>query len=1261
MTFGERGIEVVPRTGKDVSPAWRFAWETIGIGRTGQMQAVEPVSPESEGSRVTYRRDGWSEWYENTAKGLEQGFAIERKPAGEGPLRIMGEFPEALRPEPREDGAIDFIDENGARALRYGELHVLDADGEELASHLTVANHEIALVIDDDGAQYPLMIDPLMTSPSWTAEPDVTALFGHSVATAGDVNGDGYSDVIVGAWVFTNGESNEGRAFVYHGSAAGLSFTPNWTAEGNQVDAFFGYSVATAGDVNGDGFDDVIVGAMQYDNGSTNEGRACVFHGSASGLSATANWTAESDQDFAEIGRSVGTAGDVNGDGFADVIVGCPGFDNGQSGEGRAFVYHGSASGLSLAAHWTAESDQAGAQFGDAVSTAGDVNGDGFADVIVGAWLYTNGQGNEGGAFVYRGSASGLNATPARSAEGDQANANFGKSVAGAGDVNGDGFADVIIGSPGYTNGQSHEGRVWVYHGSATGLTLVWGAESDQASNSFGWSVGTAGDANGDGFADVVVGNKDWTNGQFTEGRAYVYQGSAAGLATTPIWTAESNQASAQYGNSVATAGDVNGDGYSDIIVGAPQYDNGQTDEGRAFTYHGSGAGLAATAAWTGEADQVVAQFGWSVATAGDVNGDGFSDVIVGAPAYDNGQMEEGRLFVYHGSATGLATTAAWTAESDQAGAQFGYSVGTAGDVNGDGISDVIVGAPTYDNGEFDEGRAFVYHGSAEGLLTTPAWTAESDQIDAEFGTSVGTAGDVNGDGFSDVIVGAEGFDNGQSGEGRAFVYWGSAAGLATSPAWTSESDHATAQFGASVATAGDVNGDGFSDVIVGARTYDNGQSNEGRAFAYHGSPVGLATSPAWTAESDQASAFFGISVGTAGDVNGDGFSDVIVGAIGYDNGQDGEGRAFVYLGSFAGLVLFPDVEVESNQIAASFGISVGTAGDVNGDGFSDVVVGARLYNNGQADEGRAFVYHGSATGLEFAAAWTAESNQAGARFGSSVATAGDVNGDGFSDVIVGAYQYANGEVDEGLAFAYYGNEGDGLDRIARQARTDDSAPIALLGPSDSPTSFRLKALGRTAAGRGQVRLQIEVKPFGVAFDGSGLGTGAIFDTGAPSQGIGSAVPLSELASGLTAETLYHWRLRIAADSPFFPRSPWLTLAGNALTEADLRTASPPTGIANEDAPAARDPQLDPVRPNPLRAHGEIAYTLPEAGRVRLAAYDVTGRQVAVLSDGAQEGGRHALRWDGRDAGGHALPAGVYLFRLETAGRVTSQKVVIAR
>jgi hypothetical protein len=249
--------------------------------------------------------------------------------------------------------------------------------------------------------------------------------------------------------------------------------------------------------------------------------------------------------------------------------------------------------------------------------------------------------------------------------------------------------------------------------------------------------------------------------------------------------------------------------------------------------YYGSGTGLSTDPDWTAEIDQVEAWFGRSVGTAGDVNGDGYSDVIVGANGYENGQAYEGGAFVYYGSISGLSTNVDWVAESDQAYANFGTSVGTAGDVDGDSYSDVVVGAIKFDNGQVDEGRAYLFHGSSTGLSSTPAWTAESDQTDAYFGASVGTAGDVNGDGYSDVIIGANDYDNGQSDEGMVFLYRGSESGLSANEDWTAESDKKYANFGCSVGTAGDVDSDGYSDVIVGANWYENGQQGEGRAYVY--------------------------------------------------------------------------------------------------------------------------------------------------------------------------------------------------------------------------------------------------------------------------------------------------------------------------------------------------------------------------------------------------------------------------------------------
>jgi hypothetical protein len=442
-------------------------------------------------------------------------------------------------------------------------------------------------------------------------------------------------------------------------------------------------------------------------------------------------------------------------------------------------------------------------------------------------------------------------------------------------------------------------------------------------------------------------------------------------------WTAEGDQLGARFGSSVGTAGDVNNDGFDDVIVGAELWDGDQVDEGAAFVYLGSASGLAATPASTLEGDQTLSSFGWSAASAGDVNGDGRDDVIVGAPLHDNGETDEGRAYVYYGTASGVSPAPDWTGEGDQAGAQFGFRVRTAGDVNGDGFADVIVGAPLYDGSSGtpdtrpDRGRAFVYHGSVSGLSPygSPDWIGEPGQANAWYGRGVGTAGSVNCDAYDDVIVGAPRQDNGEPDEGLLYVYYGSATGLSNSPDNVLEIDAPDARLGYAAFAAGDVNGDGCGDIIAGAYNFGNGDESEGAVYVWLGSSAGLGGAPDWSFEADERFAELGIAAETAGNVNGDAYDDVIIGAHLLDAIRSDEGHAIVFHGSASGLPENPDWTAAGRSPAAQLGWRVAGAGDVNGDGFDDAVVGDRFYQNGETDEGRATVYHGSLTGLSKPAA----------------------------------------------------------------------------------------------------------------------------------------------------------------------------------------------------------------------------------------------------------------------------------------------------
>jgi hypothetical protein len=887
--------------------------------------------------------------YINNEEGMRQNFIVQKPLSENDDLQLHFSVKTNLQQRFTRD-RLQFVSRKTGVVLSYEQLKVWDASGKPLEAVFEKSKGDYCIHVNARNAVYPVTIDPISTTPAAMLQSNqASAEMGWSVASAGDVNGDGYSDVIVGAHYYDNGETDEGAAFIYHGSVTGINTTLAAMVESNEADAQMGQSVATAGDVNGDGYSDVIVGALYYDNGETDEG--------------------------------------------------------------AAFVYHGSAMGVNTAVAAMVESNQAGVYFGWSVASAGDINGDGYSDVIVGANLYNNGQSSEGAAFIYHGSPSGISTTRAALLECNKADAYFGYSVAGAGDVNGDGFSDVIVGATGYYNVEDGEGAAFVYHGSATGIGTTAAAmvESNQLYATLGYSVACAGDVNGDGYSDVIAGAMLYDNGQSNEGAAFIYHGSPSGINITAATMVESNKADAYLGWSVAGAGDVNGDGYSDVIAGAQFFENGQSLEGAVFVYHGSTTGINPTAAVILESNQAFALMGSAVASAGDVNGDGYSDLIVGNIGYSNGESGEGAAFIYHGSASGVNTTAAITLESDQEYANMGVSLAGAGDVNGDGYSDIIVGAWFYDNGESGEGAFFVYHGSATGISTAYAARVESNQADANLGVSVAGAGDVNGDGYSDVIVGASDYDHGETDEGIAFVYHGSPSGINTIPAIMLEGNQASAAFGSVVAGAGDVNGDGYSDVIVGAWLYDNGENAEGAAYIFHGSATGISNTAAAIVEGNQASGFFGVYVAGAGDVNGDGFSDVIVGAYLYDHGETDEGAAFVYHGSATGINTTAAAMVEGNQANAQFGVAASGAGDVNGDGYNDVMVGAWNYSNGLNTEGVTFIYHGSATGIRTIPATVVESNVFGANMGCSVASAGDVNSDGYGDIIVGAYHFANG------------------------------------------------------------------------------------------------------------------------------------------------------------------------------------------------------------------------------------------------------------
>jgi hypothetical protein len=282
-----------------------------------------------------------------------------------------------------------------------------------------------------------------------------------------------------------------------------------------------------------------------------------------------------------------------------------------------------------------------------------------------------------------------------RTFHGDSSGDHFGNSVSGAGDVNGDGYADVIVGVPqNDPDNKENAGSAYVY--SVKDGSLLYEFSGDSEGDNFGRSVSGAGDVNGDGYADVIVGAY-WNepDNKREAGSAYVYSGKDGSV----LWTFHGDSEYDWFGSSVSGAGDVNRDGYADVIVGAYWNDpDNKENAGSAYVYSGKDGSVLRTF----HGDLGGDYFGYSVSEAGDVNGDGYADVIVGAPGDDlNGNFEAGSAYVYSGKDGSVL----YTFHGDSAYDWFGYSVSGAGDVNGDGYADVIVGA----YGDAPAGSTYVF------------------------------------------------------------------------------------------------------------------------------------------------------------------------------------------------------------------------------------------------------------------------------------------------------------------------------------------------------------------------------------------------------------------------------------------------------------------------------------------------------------------------------------------------------------------------
>ncbi|MCA8941229.1 MAG: FG-GAP repeat protein, partial [Planctomycetes bacterium] len=611
--------------------------------------------------------------------------------------------------------------------------------------------------------------------------------YGHSLAFITDLDGDGVDEILVG-------EPGWGAGVVeVRASETSVLFQ----LVGDSAGSRFGSSVDRAGDVNDDGVEDFVVGAYLDDTNGMDAGLVRVF----SGVDGTILYSFYGDAPGDRLGASVSGAGDVNDDGHDDIIAGAYTDSANGANAGSARVYSG-LDGSTLHTFYGA----AGDELGYAVSGAGDVNNDGHDDVVVGVYKDDPNGNNSGAAIVY----SGADGSTIHVIDGDSVDDQFGWSVSGGGDVNGDGFTDVAVGSRGDDNNGSRSGMVRVFSGIDG--TLLHQFDGDDPGDEIGQCVDITGDLNGDGYADVVVSSGYDDDGGIDSGfwRAY------SGRDGTILYDCRGVTPGGEYGHWVATGGDLNDDGLDDIAVCGRLYPSPppvKTGAGRVWVYR--------SVCFDHEFERTDAPnegFAYAIDGGGDVNGDGFDDFIVGSFLDDTNGNDVGEVRVYSG-VDGSLLHGIFGAPSDE---RFGFSVACGGDVDGDGLEDFAVGIPNASfGGQNDSGTVRAYSGNG-----TPLFSVHGTTNDL-LGSALDDVGDTNGDGFDDLVV--AGFD---AGFGEVYILSGSDGSVLQT--FTRGVPNET--FGFSVAGAGDFDGDGYDDVIIGNPYADPlGAMDAGEVYVYSG------------------------------------------------------------------------------------------------------------------------------------------------------------------------------------------------------------------------------------------------------------------------------------------------------------------------------------------------------------------------------------------------------------------------------------------
>jgi hypothetical protein len=1162
----------------------------------------------------------------------------------------------------------------------------------------------------------------------------------------------------------------------------------------------FGNGAISVGDLDSDGVDDVVTAAIGDDAGGSGRGAVWVLFLNSDGTVKAQQKISDTEGGFTgtldngdEFGLGLASLGDLDSDGVVDLAVGARLDDDGGNDRGAVWILFLNSDGT-VKGHQKISSTEggftgtllSGHRFGVSVATLGDLDTDGVVDIAVGQYFSDGGGVHRGAVWILFLNSDGTVKGYQKISDTDGGFAGvlndvdeFGESVGALGDLDNDGVEDLAVGARLDNDGGSDRGAVWILFLNSNGTVKSHQKISDTSGGFsgtlddgdwFGESVYSLGDYDADGVEDIAVGASRDDDGGLDRGAVWL-------LLLNSNGTVKSHQKISdtaggftgtladvdKFGQSAAPLSDVDGDGLVDLVVGANRDDDGGFDRGAVWVLflnsdgtvkghqkisdtQGGLSGPPGIALATGDS------FGTGVFAPGDYDGDGITDVVTGASGDDDGGVDRGAVWMLFLNSNGTVkaqqkisdTQGGFTGTLDD-GDQFGLGLASLGDLDGDGVDDLVAGARLDDDGGYDRGAVWILFMNSDGTVKGHQKISNTDggftgtlADDSRFGISVASLGDLDGDGVVDVAVGEYFSNDGGIHRGAVWILFLNSNGTvkahqkisAIDGGFTGTLDDVD-EFGESVTSLGDLDNDGVVDIAVGTRLDDDGGNNRGAVWILFLNNDGTVkghqkisdTSGSFTGTLDDSD-WFGESVFSLGDYDGDGVGDVVVGACRDDDGGDDRGAVWM-------LFLNSDGTVKTHQKISNtqggftgalddidrFGQSVAPLGDLDGDGSEDLIVSAVKDDDGDVDAGALWVLFTGPGTIPL----TITCSQAGGTPDSCVFDWSVTNSSPI-DTLKTFYVDIEAGINGGP-----GNPGMPLADI--QAPPGYTATFCY--PWDNfPASNRAVVCfsggaippGQTAGGEWAFNVSDTTltlsfpgwSPFTVLQNGVHCHATSITPPGSSSCAMGTFGPhVIGQENGWTAGGNWVWDAPVPVLVTRFDANEdegRVKLTWDVFADEDIRgfrvyrsEGAGPHVLANTDgliAPESRvfvdtgvafgstyeyvlavvtpdgseiisNPvtirtrtlrfALEQNHPNPFNPVTSIGFTLHRSGPVSLRIYDAAGRQIRRLVAGNRAVGRYVEMWDALDDNGNRVSSGVYFYRLNAGGQTLTRKMVFLK